>query len=160
MRRVLPAAAGRRDLWHRHGYSWPDAHRHLLWQHHHIVSQIHQQTAALALHLIDNMWVTTDMLIMSACPFTVMKPAQVLSCVLNCTVAAQRMTTQQGARRGNWPVNWAHHLGDQRGRSSGQPWSLDRAVLLPTEGQLLFCSQFPQWRKFFVCFSKRPLVSC
>lgn len=34
---VLPAAAGPRDLRHRHGDSGPDTHRHLLRQHHRIV---------------------------------------------------------------------------------------------------------------------------
>lgn len=47
MRRVLPAAAGGRDLRHGHGDSGPDAHRRLLRQHHHIVSVLDGQMLCL-----------------------------------------------------------------------------------------------------------------
>ena len=95
---VLPAAAGRGDLWHGHGDSGPDTHRYLLRQHHRVVSP------PSATHLVKNTgkfhsarrwhWGCFH-------PFAVVKPARVLSCASSCTVAARRTTTQQGARRGN-----------------------------------------------------------
>lgn len=49
---VLPAAAGPRDLRHRHGDSGPDAHRHLLWQHHRIVRPPVLQTHVERMHAV------------------------------------------------------------------------------------------------------------
>lgn len=108
---VLPAAAGRRDLWHRHGDSGPDTHWYLLWQHHCIVSHLsallpnshlncdtHKKKKKIAY----NQCVTLA-LSWSSClyPSSALTPAQVLSCVLSCTAAARRTTTQQGTHQGN-----------------------------------------------------------
>lgn len=58
---VLPAAAGWRDLWHRHGDRGPDAHRHLLWQHYRIVSRLSapvNQTGTYKRQLTCSPWLT------------------------------------------------------------------------------------------------------
>lgn len=84
-------------------------------------------------------------------PCAVMKLALALRSELSCTAAAQRTTTQPGARPENWPASWAPHWADQRERSSEQRWNLELVVLLVTEGQLLSCCQFPLFREFKLC---------
>lgn len=164
---VRSAAAWGRDLWHRHGHSWPNAYWHLLWQHYCIVSYL----KVLLHNSIWNVLVRDTasgsifFIFINIYFIVVMRPAQVLSCVWSSIAAAQRMNTQQGAHQENLPASWAPPWVGQLGRSYGRPWSRDHVVLSATEELLLFFClshlyreyilrfkvQCIQWEGMFVC---------